>query len=133
MSRFWPLFISAVVFFVVLATGGAILNLAEQRRVDERLHAIREIGTAQAHLLEDHLHHSLSATFALASILRQRGRIENFDALATEVIKNYGGISNLQLAPNGVVKQIYPLAGNEAAIGHDLLNDPRRRWQLTRH
>ncbi len=33
------------------------------------------------------------------------------------------------LAPNGVVTQIYPLAGNEAAIGHDLLNDPRRRTE----
>jgi hypothetical protein len=33
-------------------------------------------------LLEDHLHHTFSATFALASNLRQRDRIENFDALA---------------------------------------------------
>ncbi len=82
MSRFWPLFISAVVFFVVLATGGTILNLAEQRRVDDRLHAIREIGTAQAHILENHLNQALSATFALASVLWQQGSIYNFAALA---------------------------------------------------
>ena len=74
--------ISIVIFFVALASGGAFLNLAEQKRADERLHAIREVGTAQAHLLEDHLHHTFSATFALASNLRQRDRIENFDALA---------------------------------------------------
>ena len=53
--------------------------------------------------------------------------VDRPDPIATEMINNYRGISNLQLAPNGVVTQIYPLGGNEAAIGHDLLNDPRRR------
>ena len=100
MSRVWPLFISAVVFFVVLATGGAFINLAERRRSDEHRQALREMGTAQAHLLERQLDRSLSSTFALASILRQSGRIDNFDALAAEMIRSYGGISSLQLAPN---------------------------------
>lgn len=127
MIRLHPLFLSAVTFFVAVAIGGAFINIAERRRSDERRHVLREIGAVQAHLLERQLDRSLSSTFALAAILRQSGRIDNFDALAAEIIKNYGGINNLQLAPNGVVTQIYPLAGNEAAIGHDLLNDPRRR------
>nr|WP_255496651.1 EAL domain-containing protein [Aquitalea sp. LB_tupeE] len=33
---------------------------------------------------------------------------------------------SLQLAPGGVVRQIYPLKGNEKAIGHNLLADPAR-------
>ncbi|MBW8005813.1 MAG: PAS domain S-box protein [candidate division NC10 bacterium] len=127
MIRFHPLFLSAVTFFVAVAIGGAFINIAERRRSDEHRHVLKEIGAVQAHILERQLDRSLSSTFALASILRQSGRIDNFDTLAAEIIKNYGGISNLQLAPNGVVTQIYPLAGNKAAIGHDLLNDPRRR------
>lgn len=39
----------------------------------------------------------------------------------------YGGVTNLQLAPDGIVTQIYPLKGNEEAIGHNLLQDPERR------
>lgn len=31
-------------------------------------------------------------------------------------------ISSMQLATNGVVSSFYPLAGNEGAIGHDLLS-----------
>jgi len=37
------------------------------------------------------------------------------------------GVSNLQLAPGGVITHIYPLAGNEAAIGQDILKDDKRR------
>jgi sensor domain CHASE-containing protein len=38
----------------------------------------------------------------------------------------YPGVMSLQLAPNGVVRQIYPLKGNEKALGHNLLADPAR-------
>ncbi|MCH8055512.1 MAG: CHASE domain-containing protein, partial [Deltaproteobacteria bacterium] len=129
ISRLRPIILSALVFLFVLAMGGAFINLVESRRSDEKRQMLKEIGTAQAHLLERQLDRSLSSTFALASILRQSGRIDNFDALAAEMIRSYGGIGTLQLAPNGVVTQIYPMAGNEAAVGHDLLKDPRRRTE----
>ncbi|MCH7663899.1 MAG: PAS domain S-box protein, partial [Chloroflexi bacterium] len=41
-------------------------------------------------------------------------------------------MDNLQLAPDGVVSLIYPLEDNEAAIGHDLLNDPARRAEAVK-
>jgi sensor domain CHASE-containing protein len=115
--------LAAVTFVVVLAAGGAFITLAERRYADEHRHLAREMGAARAHLLERQFDRSLASTFALASILRQSGEIDNFDTLAADIIESHGGISSLQLAPNGVVTQIYPLEGNEAAIGHDLLND----------
>lgn len=127
MTQLRLLLLSAVAFVVVLGIGGAFITLAERRHADEHRHMLREVGAAHAHIVERQLDRSLSSTYALASILRQRGRIDNFDDLAADMIKSYGGITNLQLAPNGVVRQIYPLTGNEAAIGHDLLNDPKRR------
>ncbi len=124
-----PFFLSVVAFFLMLSVGGAIIYLSERRYSDKHRQVLRESGTVRAHLLKEHLDRSLSSTFALASVLRQSGKIDNFDTLASEIIKSYGGITNLQLAPNGVVTKIYPLAGNEAAIGHDLLNDPQRRTE----
>lgn len=129
MGHLRPLFFAAGTFVVVLAAGGAFITLAERRHADEHGHLAREIGAARAHLLERQFARSLASTFALASILRQSGRIDNFDTLAADIIESHGGISSLQLAPDGVVTQIYPLAGNEAAIGHDLLNDPERRTE----
>ena len=129
MTKLRPLILSSVVFFLVLGVAGSIIYFSEQHRGEQQRKTLREIGTAQARLLERQLDRSLSSTFALASILRQNGKIDNFDALAAEIIKSYGGIGNLQLASNGVVTQIFPLAGNESAIGHDLLNDPERRTE----
>ena len=35
------------------------------------------------------------------------------------------GIRAIEIIPGGVIRFIYPLAGNEAALGHDLNKDPR--------
>lgn len=35
------------------------------------------------------------------------------------------GILNIEAAPGFVVRHVYPVAGNEAILGHDLLADPR--------
>ena len=104
-------------FFV---TGAARLERLERRGRAE--HAARRAGSA----LESSLERSLSAAWALAAAVR-RGDLDDFDRLAAEMISIYGGIRGLQLAPHGVVRRIHPLAGNEAAIGHDLFADPARR------
>lgn len=39
-------------------------------------------------------------------------------------------IRSVQLAPNGILEFVYPLAGNEAALGLDLMADPDRRALL---
>lgn len=38
-----------------------------------------------------------------------------------------GAIASLQLTPQGVVHSMYPLKGNEAAMGHNVLKGQRRR------
>jgi PAS domain S-box-containing protein len=127
MTQRRTLFLSGLVFLVVVAVGGAFVQVTEQQRSAARRRAVSEIAEARARWLERQLDRSLSSTFALASILRQTGKISNFDSLAADMIRTYGGISSLQLAPGGVVSQIYPLQGNEAALGYDLLRDPHRQ------
>ena len=105
--------LAAVTFLFVWLVGLAFTYLVNEDRQTELRAAVTEIGNSQGHALQRQLDLSLSATFALASILQQSGgKINNFDALAAEMIENYGGISSLQLAPDEVVQQIYPLAGN---------------------
>jgi diguanylate cyclase (GGDEF)-like protein/PAS domain S-box-containing protein len=96
------------------------LSLYEQKTAEV-------IAANQSSVLQERLSRSLSTTYALASVLRQgEGKIANFDALATEMLRLYGGISSLQLARKGVITNVVPLAGNEKALGHDLLKDPKR-------
>lgn len=49
----------------------------------------------------------------------------NFDIFARELTHGIDGIRNLNIAPAGIVRFVYPRAGNEAVLGRDLVNDPR--------
>ena len=60
------------------------------------------------------------------------GQPEGFEALAAQLLPYYHGASAMALAPDGVVRQIVPLIGNEKAIGHDLLKDPERDKEAIR-
>lgn len=93
----------------------------------EQQHLLDEIAYSLASSIERRLSGSFSSTFILAQeVKRSQGKFIEFDKYAAEVIQTLGDISNLQLAPNGIIQQIYPLAGNEKAIGHNLLKDDAR-------
>ena len=88
--------------------------------------ALSEV-TDRASTVQVTIDRALSATYALGAMVQQGGgRIDDFDAIAAQLIPCYPGVASLQIVPNGVVQQVYPLKGNEKAIGHNLLTDPAR-------
>lgn len=63
-------------------------------------------------------------------IVQGHGEIEDFDKIAA-ILVNDPAVLNVSLAPGGVVRQIFPLHGNEAVIGLDYLNSggaSEARW-----
>jgi two-component system, cell cycle sensor histidine kinase and response regulator CckA len=127
-----PVSAAAIVFALAASVGTAIVWQADRIRSSERREATAQAASAAAFALEQQLSRSLSSTFALSAVVRHDEAVSGFELLATEMISLYEGISSLQLAPGGVVTRIHPLAGNEAAMGHDLLRDPDRRFQARR-
>jgi len=119
---------SLAVFTLILLFGLYIVEQFENSRKTINHEEVYEVAARQANLIEHELNASLSATFALASIIKQgNGKIDEFDRLAEEMLNEYRGVTNLQLAPDAIVSNIYPLEGNEKAIGHNLLEDENRR------
>jgi sensor domain CHASE-containing protein/anti-anti-sigma regulatory factor len=49
----------------------------------------------------------------------------HFNPFAAKLREGTSGIRALAVGAQGVVRLIHPLAGNEAAVGHDVLHDPR--------
>jgi len=120
-------FVTVLAFLATTLLGAFAVVTIENNRLRERQKTVSDIAASVADSLNDHLTRALSSTYALAAIIRQNeGRIDNFEPLATEMLGLYGGISSLQLVPDGVVTAIVPLKGNEKAIGHDLLKDSKR-------
>ena len=119
--------LTALVFCATLVVGGLLREQVEKNHLLESKSVAKNLAHASAHAIEERLGRSLSATYALAAVVAQgNGRVDDFDALSRQLILTFGGISNLQLAPGGVVAAISPLAGNEKALGHNLLADNAR-------
>lgn len=70
------------------------------------------------------LKNSYTTTLTLAMTINDDGIPENFDKIAPKLVNSNASIDAVQLVPNGVIKYIYPLKGNEDAINYDILNTP---------
>ncbi|MEZ5523977.1 MAG: EAL domain-containing protein [Pseudomonadales bacterium] len=116
-----------IAFLVVLGVGTYFSYVMREAEQQKQQFFLEEIVNSQAAAFERRLTRSLSATYILAQeVRRSGGDFKDFDKFAAEVIETLGGISNLQLVPKGVIEQIYPLPGNEKAIGHNILRDDVR-------
>ncbi|MEW6186383.1 MAG: PAS domain S-box protein, partial [Thermodesulfobacteriota bacterium] len=54
----------------------------------------------------------------------EKALVHKFDLFAAGLHGGSRGIRNFGVAPGGILRFVYPLAGNEKALGHDLLHDP---------
>ena len=122
-----PLPMALLVFTLTGLMTAALIGFVETGLRDQERTQVGALAANHAQDIQRDVERALTATYALAALVRQgRGEIANFAALAAEMLPYYPGAAALQLAPGGVVRQIFPLAGNEAALGHDLLQDPAR-------
>lgn len=120
-------FYAFLAFLLLLGLGLLGVYSKDAAVQSEQQKLLDEIAQSMAFSIERRLSRSFSSTFILAQeVKRSQGKFIEFDKFAAEVIQTLGGISNLQLAPDGIIRQIYPLAGNEKAIGHNLLKDDAR-------
>lgn len=115
------------VFAITMGIGLWCTGLNQKNRLNdsrlERHHLLADIRSE----VERHLAVTLTSTAILAhEVVRAKGQLSDFNVVAQRILDQIGGISNLQLAPNGIIRQIHPLAGNVEALGHDTLKDRRR-------
>lgn len=76
--------------------------------------------------LQETLEHGLSAVKILTFFIDHNGHVNNFDSAASEILNTVNDIDALQLVPDGVIKYVYPLKGNEKVIGYNILIDSVR-------
>ncbi len=89
----------------------------------KREHAALNAEVYAAELDKD-FERGVSITESLeAMIVNSHGVVEDFDQTAALFMEDY--IGSIQLAPDGVVTEIFPLEGNEAGLG-DIVHDERR-------
>lgn len=105
------------------AVGGAFLHYLKV----EKQEAARSLAHAFAVRIVQRTNETIGPAYMLGSLVRQNGgSLPEFDRTAAELMEEFPFARALELAPGGVVRQVYPLRGNEAIVGHDLLKDRER-------
>lgn len=118
------LLITLTVFLVMIA--GAVSQSVQTSEEDVRnlRERTRLVAAVYAQELEKDFQYGIAITESIEDLLiDSNGLIQNFSAVAERRMESY--VESIQLAPNGAVSDIYPLAGNEAGM-IDLMNDPAR-------
>jgi PAS domain S-box-containing protein len=113
--------LTTFLFFVILVA--TISLITQQRYQIIRESREKDISTMLESVelrLEQLLKNSQNIALTLALTLDQDGNPRNFEQVAAEVIKANNYLQAVQLVPNGVIKYIYPIAGNEKALGLNL-------------
>ena len=89
----------------------------EQREMNNILQVVHQN-------IEQSLKNCYTTTLTLALTINDKGVPENFDYIGAKLIESNNSISAVQLVPKGVIKYIYPMKGNEAAMNLNILKHP---------
>ena len=125
LGRLFTLLLIAAIF---VAAGVLVVANYEKALHEDRELLVKDLARRQANAIEVQIYASIAATQALKmAVIHAGGDLPDFDLYAADILRNFDGVANLQLAENGIVSRIYPLAGNERAIGHNVLKADDRR------
>src|SRR5450830_903210 len=128
-----PMRVAGIIFLLASLLSAGLIWQQERLRMEHARAEVYALAQDHAKAAQEHLDRTLSAVYAMAALVQQgRGQVDHFDAVASSMLPFYPGVSVLILAPGGVIRNAVPLAGNEKAIGLDLLKDPVMRQEAQR-
>ena len=114
-----------IIFLLGICLAGLILYKTDTHEKNQR-HILAQLNaTTYGERIKNEIANGIEITDALEQILiSENGEIHQFDTIAGNLMSD--SIESVQLAPNGVVTDIYPAEGNEAGK-IDLLHDKDRK------
>ena len=135
MKPFKPRYLAVLVFALILAIAAVVDVFARQAHLSEHQSEVAMQADALARDISDVIARETAGVNTLAAFVEitrgsQGDMNELFPVFARSLMESGETIRSVQLAPGAVIRFVYPLAGNEAALGLDLMADPDRRALL---
>jgi signal transduction histidine kinase/ActR/RegA family two-component response regulator len=117
--------VQAIAVFVAVMVAGAFL-VEHLNRLDVEAHrrAAAELAQGSAFAIEQRFSNAFGAASTMAAMVREGASDAQLQGVANRLLELAGGRLSIQLAPNGVISHVWPIAGNEAVLGYDLLVSP---------
>ncbi|WP_438462359.1 EAL domain-containing protein [Marinomonas sp. PE14-40] len=110
------------IFYVLLLVGAVtsffVLKQVEALAYEGHKASALALGQNHAALINTTIANNMSANYALAAMVKEtNGDLSFFDSYAKSLHQIYPVVSHFTLSPNGIIKLVYPMAGNEASVG----------------
>ncbi|WP_062057746.1 bifunctional diguanylate cyclase/phosphodiesterase [Cellvibrio sp. OA-2007] len=119
-----PKAMALAVFLVCLSLSALIIWQFEQNQRHATRADVENIAQNHAFLVRDSLNQALTLNYSFAAMIRLgHGSTSRFDDAARELLPYFDSVSHISLSPNGIITQVYPLAGNEKSLGFNQLAD----------
>lgn len=129
-----PLLVSTLVGVATFLMLESFIHLEQERRQQIEKNVVQaHVSTVRA-VLESELNASLSLSLGLSTFVLSNPAYtaEAFDQVAASLVHIQPGIRSVALAPGNVIRHVYPLAGNEKALGLDYMKNDRQRTAVLR-
>ena len=125
--RIYCLVVGIISFFIVSVCG----QLLNRNTVNEEKMRAAFTAETTVNRIRSQLNRYLDVSEFFQNIIGSGHQMDSkeFQALSQMISDDSQIIKAIELAPDGVVKDIYPLKGNEAAFGIDMLNNPARKHE----
>ena len=117
-----------ITLILLLCLKGLEKNYLMIENRNNKLNATQEVNEISIHI-QNILNLNMKYTDFFDLLIKNNPNIstELIEGYSNNILKSNDIIDNIAIAPNAIVKYVYPLEGNESAVGHDLLNDPKRK------
>lgn len=127
--RIYCLVVGIISFFIVSICG----QLLNRNTVNEEKMRAAFTAETTVNRIKSQLNRYLDVSEFFQNIIGFGHQMDSkeFQALSQMISDDSQIIKAIELAPDGVVKDIYPLKGNEAAFGIDMLNSPARKHEAS--
>lgn len=125
--RIYCLVVGIISFFIVSVCG----QLLNRNTVNEEKMRAAFTAETTVNRIKSQLNRYLDVSEFFQNIIGSGHQMDSkeFQALSQMISDDSQIIKVIEQAPDGVVKDIYPLKGNEAAFEIDMLNNPARKYE----
>lgn len=113
------LFLSIITTLITFQQYQLVKEL-EQREMNNILNAVYQN-------INQSLKNYYTATLTLALTINDKGIPKDFEYVSKQLIRSNNTIRAAELVPKGVIKYVYPIKGNEAAIGLNIITTENLR------
>ena len=111
-----PVATGLLVSFFLLILIGFIANERYQIIKEDEHREMQNVLNVVKQNVEQTLRNSYTTALTLALTINDRGTPDHFEAVAAKLIDSNSNFQAVQLVPQGIIKYVYPLKGNEAAL-----------------